>query len=213
MPATARRSAPARREIFCCRHTTELKGLAHVLHDRFLDLVHLLLRVEEVTRQSVVQQDFAILFKFGDFTVVEGLPGMLLVLQHVSLFHHQLILVLGLFVGHKCVNGSAYFLKLRLVNEGLAQVPGLLDDFRFFSGRLHTMVSLIAAAVGPSVPPNASALNYSMEFIVWQLNAPTFPGRLQPAARLPSRELWMQLKEAQEPWDRLGWEGRGNDRL
>src|SRR5207249_1616744 len=85
--ATAARTAAAGIEIFGSRHASQLERFRDILHHRFLDLMHLLLRVEEVPGDRVVEENLAVPLELRDLVVVQRRSELLLLLERITLFH------------------------------------------------------------------------------------------------------------------------------
>ena len=124
------------------RDAAEFEGLADVLGDGLLQLVHLLLGIKETAANRVVDEGFAEFFKGGDFGVAQGRAGTLLVLKGLALGHQGFVLALGAVVGHENVNLLAHGADVRLFEEGLAKFAGFLDDRGFFSLSEHNFLCL-----------------------------------------------------------------------
>jgi hypothetical protein len=62
---------------------------------------------------------------------------VLFLLQNLALVDEAVVLGAALFVRHEGVDSSPNGLHIRLVENGLAEFPGLLHHGRFFNGRWH----------------------------------------------------------------------------
>src|SRR5262249_54782693 len=115
------------------------------------DLVQFLLSVDEAARHGVVDQGFAVRFEVSNLVVADGAAELLFLIEGLALFHHRLVLRLGLFVRHEGVDSTTDGLKLRQLRDGLAEFFGLLQD-RVFGGCLHNRSSVFAPPASMSYP-------------------------------------------------------------
>jgi hypothetical protein len=122
----------------------EFKGLADILGDGFLHLLHFLLGIKEAAGDGIVEKGFAQLFKGGDFTLGERRAGVLLFMQHFALGHEGLVVAAGLVIGHENFNVLAQGTDVRLVEDGLAEFLRFLDDSGFFNLGRHNVSMLLA---------------------------------------------------------------------
>lgn len=124
----------------------QFKGLGDVLDDGLLQLLHVLLRIQKAARDGVVHEGIAQLLEILDFRAVQSLAGLLLLLERLAFGDEDVILAAGLVVGFERGDALAHGADIGLVENGLAEFAGLLDDDVFFSLSLHN--SLCDAAVG-----------------------------------------------------------------
>jgi hypothetical protein len=112
------------------------------LHDGLLKLVHFLLRFEEVAGDRIVQKNFAILLELPNLFIVQGHAKLLLLLERVTFFRHELILGFCRLVGEKCVHTLTNGTKLRLIDDDLAELFRLLNNDAVFDGCLQDVFSV-----------------------------------------------------------------------
>jgi hypothetical protein len=110
------------------RHAAELEGFADELIDGLMNVVHFLLRFEETARDGIGQDGFAFLFESGDFLAAQLLGALLFLLERLAFGHESLVLSAGFFVGNKSLDSLASGTHLGLVQNGLAEFPGLVGD-------------------------------------------------------------------------------------
>src|SRR5882724_4484557 len=146
MMATAAAAARAGIHVAFLGDTAEFKGLGDVLDDGLLELLHVLLRVEKAAGDGIVHKGIAQLLEILDFRAVQGLAGLLFLLERLALGDEDVILAAGLVVGFERGDALAHGADIGLVQNGLAEFAGLLGDDVFFSLSLHN--SLCDAAVG-----------------------------------------------------------------
>jgi hypothetical protein len=139
MMAAAAVTAPSAAHIFVRRHSAQFKGFIHVLMNRRLNILQFLLRIEEIASHRIVEDSFALLFKIVDFLPAERCGHLLLFLQRLAFIDEILVLGASLFVSHERVNPFTNGLHIRLVQDGLAQFFGFLEDGRFFDQCLHNV--------------------------------------------------------------------------
>jgi hypothetical protein len=96
--------------------------LLHLL----LQVLHFLLGVDESFGHGIVQKGVALGIKRGDFTAIQGEALMLAFVESATLLVQALVLLLRDGVGHEGVNALANALKLRLPDNGFAQLQSLL---------------------------------------------------------------------------------------
>ena len=112
-----------------------------VLLDRMLHLVQFFLGVEETVRNRVSHQLVAMLLEIGDFFAAERQGHLLLLLQSLALVDQAVILSSGLVVPHERIDALADGLHRGLVEDGLAEFLGFLQDRRLVNGALHNQYS------------------------------------------------------------------------
>jgi hypothetical protein len=95
--------------------------------------------IEKVASDRVVENSFTLLFEVVDFFAAERRGHLLLFLKHLALGNETLVLPACLFVSHECVNPLANGLHIGLLQNGLAQFPGFLENGRFFDRCLHNV--------------------------------------------------------------------------
>jgi hypothetical protein len=155
MMAAAAMAAGAGIKIAFLRDAAEFKGLADVLRDGFLHFVHVFLRVEKALGDWVVHERFAELLEIGDFPAVQGQAGLLLLLQVLAFDHQGLVLAAKFLVGHEVLDAPPDGLDLGLVQNGLAEFPGFVDDGAFFSLSLHDFGCF---APSRGIPPSKASV-------------------------------------------------------
>ena len=148
-------------EVAFLRHAAEFQSFADKLRDGVLHVVHLLLRVEETLGDGVREEVLAEFFEGGDFGVVEGFAGALFFLEHLALGHQGLILAADLSVGQESVNVLPHRADLGLVEDGLAEFAGFLEDRGFFGLSQH---NVFGAEAGFGFFATATTLHESGDF-------------------------------------------------
>jgi len=118
-------------------HAAQFKGLADVGSNRFLQSAHVVLGIQETARDRIFEKAFAKGFECVHFFLVQRGAGFLLLLQFLASIHELLILPAGLLVGHEDFDVPAHGLDFGLIEDGLAQLAGLLVDSGRFSWCRH----------------------------------------------------------------------------
>jgi hypothetical protein len=144
--ATAAVAAGAGIHVAFFGNAAQFKGLGDVLDDGLLQFLHVFLRVEKSARDGIVHEGIAQLLEILDFRAVQGLAGLLLLLKRLAFGDEDVILAAGFVVGFERGDALAHGSDIGLVQNGLAEFTGLLDDDIFFSLSLHN--NLCDAAVG-----------------------------------------------------------------
>lgn len=142
MPAAAARTTATPRKVIGSGDPPQFERLAHELHYRLLNLMHLLLSIQKLPRDRIIQQKISVPFKIGNLGPVQGRAGMLLLLQRIALFHYLLVLFLGGRITQKGFDARPDCAKLRLFNNDLAELLSLLNDDTFFAGSMHSVIEL-----------------------------------------------------------------------
>jgi hypothetical protein len=119
--ASAAVAAGALGQIISHGDTTELNCLGDGLLDRFLDLVHLFLGVQEAGGHGILQEGLAVAFKLSNLGGVQGLAMMLFFLEGLALGHQGFILAPRPVISHESVNAFADPGSLHLLKDCLAQ--------------------------------------------------------------------------------------------
>lgn len=117
----------------------KLEGLADVLRNGALHLLHFLLGIEKAAGDGIGQKTFAELLEGGDFSVGQRNAGMLFFVESLALLHQRFVLATGLIVGHEGFNVLAQGADLRLVKDRLAEFAGFLGECGFFGVRMHNV--------------------------------------------------------------------------
>src|SRR5260370_3999851 len=146
MMASAAAAAGAGFHVAFLGNAAQFKGLGDVLDDGLLELLHVLLRIKKAARDGIVHEAIAQLLEILDLRAIQGLTGLLLLLERLAFGDEDVILAAGFVVGLDRGDALAHGADIRLVENGLAEFAGLLDDDVFFGLSLHN--SLCAAAVG-----------------------------------------------------------------
>jgi hypothetical protein len=120
------------------RHAAELEGFADELVDGLMDVVHFLLGFQESTRDRISQQGFAFFLEGGNFLAAQLFGALLFLLQRLAFGHEPLVLGAGFFVGDKVLDSFTRGTHLGLVQNCLAQFPGLVGNQGVLS-RLHNL--------------------------------------------------------------------------
>src|ERR1041384_7812215 len=90
MPATTARAAATGIEVVGAWDAPQFKSLRDVSIHRFLDLVHLLLRIDESAGHRIVEQRFAIRLETAELFPVERQARLLFSLERFALLHYRL---------------------------------------------------------------------------------------------------------------------------
>lgn len=130
-------SAPAAAHIFIGRHAAELQGFVDVLMNRLLHVVYFLLSVEESAGDWIVEDGFPLFFEFVDFVAGKWDRAVFFFVQRLTFGDETFVLSTRFFVPHKGVDSLANGAHIWLVEDGLAEFFGFLEDRSFFDGRLH----------------------------------------------------------------------------
>lgn len=130
-------SARAGIEIVLGWKATKFNRLGDVFLDGVLKLMQLFLGIHEFTRDRIVQQHFAVLFKVGYFVAAEGQGTLLLFIQRLSLGHDGLILAASDIVRHELVNPLPDSAHIWLGKNRAAQFAGFFKDHISFSIGRH----------------------------------------------------------------------------
>ena len=118
------------------RHATQFKGLAHKLIDGLVHMMHFLLRFQETARDRVAQHRVTFLFERGNFLAGQLLGALLLLLERLAFGHEAFVLSFGFVVRDELVDRLTGGAHLRLVQNRLAEFPGLLG-YQAVLSRLH----------------------------------------------------------------------------
>ena len=132
MVATAAAAATAFAEVFFFGNATEFESFREILIDRLLHLVDFLLGADETGSNGIIHDAFAVFFVVVNFLLAQAGALLLLVVQHFIFFNEGLVLLLGFFIAHELVDVFAQALKIRMVEDGLAEIPGSLHDIAVF---------------------------------------------------------------------------------
>jgi hypothetical protein len=135
--ATAAVAAGAGFHVAFFGDAAKFKSLGDVLDDGLLELLHVFLRIQEAARDGIIHKGIAQLLEILDFRAIEGLAGLLLLLESLAFGNEDVILAAGLVVGLERGDALAHGADIGLVKNGLAEFAGLLDDDVFFSLSLH----------------------------------------------------------------------------
>src|SRR5258706_5893966 len=146
MMTTAAAAAGAGFHVAFLGNAAQFKGLGDVLDDGLLELLHVLLRIQKAARDGIVHEGIAHLLEILYFRAVQGLTGLLLLLERLALGDEDVILAAGFVVGLERGDALAHGADIGLVENGLAEFAGLLGNDVFFGLGLHN--SLCDAAVG-----------------------------------------------------------------
>lgn len=149
--ATATVAAAITGQFLFAGQASQFQGLVHILMDGLLNLMQLLLRIKKITSNRVLQKRVPVLLKIGDFFPSQGRRHLLFLLQNLPLADQTIIVPAGFFVRHESVDPPADGLHVRLVKDGLAELPGFLHDRRFFDRRWHSLL-MVSANAGLSHP-------------------------------------------------------------
>ena len=131
----------------------EFEGFADELIDGLMNVVHFLLGFEEAAGDGIGQQGFTFLFKGRDFLAAQLLGALLFLLKRLAFGHEPLVLGPGFVVGDERLDSLARGTHLRLVQNGLAQFPGLVSNQAFLS-RLHNRCAKYVRPNTTQLPAN-----------------------------------------------------------
>jgi hypothetical protein len=109
----------------------QLKRLADELLHLLLQALHFMLGVDEPFGHRIAQEGVALGIKRGDFSPVQRQTLMLAFVQGAALLVQALVKLLRAAVGHKGIDPLANALKLRLPDNGFAQLQSLLPHLIF----------------------------------------------------------------------------------
>ena len=137
--AAAAVAASTAAQIFVRRHSAQFQGFVHVLVNGRLNVVQFLLGVKEVASDGIVEDSFALLFEIVNLFPAERHGHLLLLLKRLAFGDESVVLPACLFVSHERVNPLANRLHIGLVQNGLAQFPGFLEDRSFIDRCLHNV--------------------------------------------------------------------------
>ena len=137
MPAAATVSAPVAAQFLFGGQTAQFERFVDILMNRLLDLMQFFLGIQKTARDRVLQQRLPVLLEIGDLFTGHGRGLLLFLLQNLPFVDQPVILVAGLFIRHERVDPPANGLHIRLLEDGLAELPGFLDHRLFFGRGLH----------------------------------------------------------------------------
>jgi hypothetical protein len=128
---------PAALEILGLGHAAQFEGFHDVAADSFVDAIHPFLGIHETARHLIIQERFPSAFEFSDLGLVEGLAAVLSLVQVLALLGHRLVKLPGLVVGQEGIDIPPEFEEVRLADNGLAKLAGLLDHRAVSGNRMH----------------------------------------------------------------------------
>ena len=109
-------------QIFRRRNTTEFNGLADLLLDEVLKLVHFFLRIEKAAGNGIFQQRITVLFKRGDLRWLQRLTAVLFFLQRLTFAHQAFVSAARRGVGQKSVQTLLDAAGLDVLDDGFAKL-------------------------------------------------------------------------------------------
>ena len=98
-------------------------------------MMQLVLRIEKSARHRIVHERLAMLLEIGHLFAGQRQGHLLLLLQRLAFVHELVILGARLLVTHKCIDPLANRLHVRLVEDCLTKLFGLLDHRALFNRR------------------------------------------------------------------------------
>jgi hypothetical protein len=128
----------------------QFEGLADLFGDLLLDLLHFLLRIHEAFGDWIGEEDVALPVEGGDFGAGQGVALVLFVVKLLAGFAQQLVLALGVGIGHEGFHPLADALELGLLDDGFAKFTGLAQNSVFgLNDCLHNFYGLMAPVGRP----------------------------------------------------------------
>ena len=118
---TAAAATTAAGQILRRRDAAQLDGLADLLLDEMLQLVHLFLRVEEAGGHRVFQERVTFRLEGGDFRRIQRLAAVLFFLERLPLAHQALVGAARGGVRQKSVQALLDAAGLDVFDDGFAQ--------------------------------------------------------------------------------------------
>jgi hypothetical protein len=112
----------------------QLESLGHDLLHSLLQFVQFLLGVDEAFGHRIAEEDVALVVEGGDFRAIQGKALMLAFVERLAFLAQALVLLARVGVGHERLDAPADALKLRLLDDGLAQLQGFLAHCIFNLG-------------------------------------------------------------------------------
>ena len=137
------------------RHAAEFEGFSDELINGLMNVMHFLLGFEEAAGDRIAQQRFAFLFEGRDFVTAQLLGALLFLLKRLAFGHEPLVLSPGFLVANEGLDSFARGTHFGLIQNRLAQFPGLVRNQAVLS-RLHNHFANMSATIQHSFSPIAN---------------------------------------------------------